>query len=118
MTPEYPEANRRHEDDPTIMVITNDHKYLAATAMLYPDVFESIAKQLDSDLVILPSSVHDLIVLADEDEFDSDMLLRMVDDVNCHNVSRTEILSFNVYGYKKGDMEVTYYTDLVEKEAV
>lgn len=106
------------DDDPLILVITNEHKYLAATAMLYPEFFEEISRDLDSDLVILPSSVHDLIVMPFIDGIDRDVLSSMVEDVNSNHMSKAEVLSYNVYGYKKGDMKVGFFPGVVNEIAV
>lgn len=106
------------EDEPLILVITNDHKYLAATAMLYPEFFEDISNDLDTDLVILPSSVHDLIVLPCIKGMDREVLCSMVEDVNSNHMSKAEVLSFNVYGYKKGAMKVGFYPGITEEIAV
>ena len=108
---------KRLKDEPEIMVLTNDHRYLGATALLYPEVFEEIAEDTDSDLVILPSSVHDLIVLTDAEALDRESLCAMVDDVNRNHMSQSQILSYNVYGYKKGDMKISYYDRLVQEVA-
>ena len=108
------------EDDisgPDIMVLTNRHKYLGATALLYPEVFEKIAVDLNSDLVIIPSSVHDLIILTDNEAYNRKSLCAMIEDVNCNHMNRSDVLSFNVYGYKKGEHEITYYDSLVENVA-
>ena len=103
--------------EPKIFVITNEHKYLAATALLYPQVFEDITKELGSDLVILPSSVHDLIVMPDDAHFEGSGLKEIVEDVNSNHMSKAEVLSTNVYRYKKGDLKVSYYDRLVDDMA-
>ena len=100
--------------EPKIFVITNEHKYLAATALLYPQVFEDITRDLGSDLVILPSSVHDLIVMPDDVHFEGSGLKEIVEDVNSNHMSKAEVLSSNVYRYKKGDLKVSFYDRLVD----
>lgn len=104
-------------EGPDILVLTNQHRYLGATALLYPEIFENIVKETGTDLVIIPSSVHDLIILADNEAYNRKSLCAMVEDVNCNHMSKSDVLSFNVYGYKKGDHKVTYYDGIVEDVA-
>lgn len=49
--------------DKTMWVISNDRGINGAISMLYEDKLHTLATELESDLYILPSSVHEVIVV-------------------------------------------------------
>lgn len=94
------------EEMKNIFIITNQAKINGAAVLLYPNVLKELAEQLRSDkLYILPSSIHELIVL---DECDSiEQLQQMVHHVNQSMVLETERLSDNVYVYDNKEQSIT-----------
>ena len=92
--------NEIPEEEPRMYVISNDQLTYGAAAILYDGVLEQMAEQTGSDLVILPSSVHEVIVLAEEaDDEAIESYRRMVSDINHSIVEPGEILSFSIYYY-------------------
>lgn len=88
-------------DDP-MLVGTNKDKYLGAAILLYPDAFAGIAEKLNEEgLWILPSSVHEVIILPKSEGKDVEELQEMVRGVNAdtENVPSTDYLSDSVYEY-------------------
>ena len=71
--------------------------------MLYDSVLERFANVLGTDLYILPSSVHEVILLPKNDTYNKDILAQMVREVNMEGVPSDEILSDNVYEYNRKD---------------
>lgn len=94
------------EEMKNIFIVTNQAKINGAAVLLYPNVLKELAEQLRSDkLYILPSSIHELIVL---DECDSiEQLQQMVHHVNQSMVLETERLSDNVYVYDNKEQSIT-----------
>lgn len=83
----------------TMYVVSNTSKINGATVMFYPDsVLAKLSEKLEDDLYILPSSIHETIVIratgADPEE-----LAKMVRDVNEAEVSVEERLSNHVYHF-------------------
>ena len=66
--------------------------------MLFPEELKKIADDWGCDLYILPSSVHEVIVLPDLKE-EVETLREMVCDVNENQVDKVERLSNSVYHY-------------------
>ena len=61
---------------------------------------QSIARKLNSDVLILPSSVHETIVLPSSGNLELDYsFIEMVKEVNMTTLASEEILSDNVYYY-------------------
>lgn len=82
-----------------MFVLTNTEKYLGAVQIYYPEVLSQIAEQLKDDFYLLPSSVHEWIIVPAAITAEEDMLLNMVRDINRLGVLAEEVLSNNIYFY-------------------
>ncbi len=81
-------------------VVSNRNKNYGAATFLYPGVMDKLAKKLNDNLIIIPSSIHEVIVIpASADLVEKDNILAMVHEVNSTVVSSEEILSDNIYYY-------------------
>lgn len=86
-------------------VVTNRQNQYGACAMLFPETFQGLAEEYGADLYILPSSVHELIVLpASEDGAGG--FAELVREVNASEVLPEERLSDTVYRYCRRSGEV------------
>ena len=74
-------------------VLSNKDRVNGAAVMFYEGVLKRAADNLGSDLFILPSSVHELIVVPRCAIMHSEDLSNMIADVNDTQVAREEILS-------------------------
>ncbi|SFB83690.1 DUF5688 family protein [Butyrivibrio sp. YAB3001] len=96
----------------SIFVVSNKQNSLGASAVFYPGVLDELSAKLGGDLVILPSSVHETIVMAAPS--DKNALARltwMVKEVNRSVVSNTEILSDNAYFYEAETKKISVITE-------
>lgn len=85
-----------------IYVISNRRMQYGAAVLAEPEVLGDLAHKLQSDLIVLPSSVHELIVIPASGNGDDIKYFRqMVATVNEQEVSPEEILSTSVYRYKR-----------------
>lgn len=89
----------KRKDSVQMYVLTNQEKYLGAACILYPGLLASIAKKFDNDLYILPSSVHECIVMPKSKWYTKEDLSDMVQEINEREVEETEILADHVYFY-------------------
>ena len=89
------------EDEIRMYVLTNRAKLNGASAMLYSDKIKELAKRLQSDLMILPSSVHEVLLLPDDHEQEYAFYRQMVEEVNTTQVEPEEILSYSLYRYSR-----------------
>ena len=87
-------------------VLTNQSKLNGASAMLYSDKIGELADTLQTDLMILPSSVHEVLLLPDDREHQYDFYRQMVEEVNTTQVEPEEILSYNLYLYRREKAEI------------
>ena len=89
-------------------VLTNNKKINGATCLLYPNVLKEFANEINSDFVILPSSIHEVILQPMDKEMTLEELTKIVQDVNKKEVSDTDVLSNHAYIYIKETGMIEY----------
>lgn len=98
-------GNAEEDFDSPMYVLSNKDTQYGATVALYPDVLKQISKQIGSDYYILPSSVHELLILKKKDcDITEKELRSMVREINQSIVSPEEILGNEVFEYR-ADMD-------------
>lgn len=80
-------------------ILTNSQKLYGAAGMLNKHILSNFALTKQSDFYILPSSIHEVLLLPCEQSFEPSGLNKMVQEVNDSQLSREEILSDHVYYY-------------------
>lgn len=93
-----------------MFVITNMTGNYGAVCMLYNGVIQNLATELDDDIVIIPSSVHEVLCVKKEDIGNPSSIVKTVKDVNDNFVDIEERLSYNVYIYSKANNEFSVYS--------
>jgi hypothetical protein len=81
-------------------VMTNREKINGAAEILFPENLDKLSAKFDSDIYIIPSSVHEIIAVSAEGK-DASELQEMVNEVNMNEVSLEERLSNEVYHYDR-----------------
>ena len=104
-------------EDMSMLILTNSDKFFGATALFYPGVQARIADVTGGSYYILPSSVHELIVLPDNGTFDERELARMVQSVNSCEVSPEEQLGNKVLFYNAAADRLMVAVDLDKEKA-
>lgn len=88
-------------------VLSNKDGFNGAASILYPNAMDNIYEVIGKSFFIIPSSIHELIVIPDKDGCEGDMswnfrcnqLLDMIHQVNENEVPEADILSDNLYYY-------------------
>ncbi len=96
----------RDEDTFPMYVLTNRDKRFGAAAMLYSEGIGELAEQLGSDLLILPSSVHEVLLIPDDHSREYSFYRQMVGEVNRTQVEPEEVLSYGLYRYCRGNAKI------------
>ncbi len=94
------------EDDLPMYVLTNKEKRFGASAMLYSEQMKGLADRFGCDLLILPSSIHEVLLLPDDHCQEYSFYRQMVNEVNRTQVGPEEILSFGLYRYNRENAEI------------
>ena len=95
-------------------VVSNSKRFFGATAVLYEDGMQMLADRLDDNLYLLPSSIHEWIVVP-ENFTNLEHLSEIVHEVNFSEVDEEERLSNEVYHYDKRTRQFTIATDVQNK---
>ena len=89
------------EDVPALYVLTDENKTFGASQLYLKDKIREFAKQQDCDVYILPSSIHELLLLrADFPNLEPSYLKEMVYEVNATQVSEEEFLFDGAYKFE------------------
>ena len=89
------------DDNVFMYVLTNMDKCFGVRLLLRKNLLQNIAKKLDSDLIILPSSLHEALILKERYKNDVENLRKMVMEVNDSVVDMQDFLSDNIYFYNR-----------------
>lgn len=91
------------KEEPMILVATTQDAFMGASVIQYPGFLEQAAEKIGKDFFILPSSIHEVLLLPDDGKMDFHELTEMVQSINEAQVAPAERLSDNVYHYDKTD---------------
>lgn len=83
------------------IIVQKSNGLFGAAALLHPDIFRDIAHAKKSDLYILPSSQHEIIVIQARGYLDIKGIQEMVADINVNIVGDDDYLSDSIYHYSR-----------------
>ena len=86
-------------------ILSNKLKIHGATCIAYPNLLEEIANQLQSDLIVIPSSIHEVLIIP-KTYIDSQEKLppnyeSMISEVNDTQLTDDEILGDHAYYFRR-----------------
>lgn len=82
-----------------LLVVTNESGIDGASVLFYPGMLERCADILNGNFYILPSSLHEFLILGEDETMSAKELKTIVKDVNDNVLDPEELLSYNVYHY-------------------
>lgn len=85
--------------DDMMFVLTNSLRNFGAACILYDDILFHISNFLKEGFYILPSSIHEVIIIPERHAPDKNTLNEMVSEVNETQVEPEDVLSDHVYYY-------------------
>ncbi len=88
-------------------MLTNESGYLGASCLLYNHLLKQLSDRLDADLYIIPSSVHEVLLVPATVHMKPADFNRMIVEVNSSQLSSEEILSDHVYYYSRSSDRIT-----------
>lgn len=86
---------------PRMYIVSNEAGINGATAILYKDAIREFAEKMETDFFILPSSIHEVILVPYDESLSRKELKDMVMEVNSSQVAIEEVLSDKVYVYHR-----------------
>ena len=91
-----------------LYVLTNSFGRYGATSVLFPGILKELSEKLGDDLALIPSSVHEFLIIRKKDAFPDKELNEMIRSVNETDVLPEERLSDHAYYYSRADDCVWY----------
>jgi hypothetical protein len=95
------------KDKSSMYVLSNESGVLGAAALYYPKVQEQISDMLNEGYFVIPSSLHEVIIVPDSAGMDAKVLDNMVKDANRSVVQDKDVLSDNVFHFDRDAMALT-----------
>ena len=95
--------DKERKKDTGMYILTNRCKRFGAAELLDKNTLRMIAGQVGDGFIVLPSSVHETIVLPPKDGSEYKTLAEMVRDINDTGVDADERLSYHVYVYSRDE---------------
>ena len=86
-----------------MFVVTNETLLYGGSAIFYPGVMDQLGEVLNGDFFILPSSVHETLVVPDDGRISCHELTAMVMAINEKEVAPEDRLADEVYHYDTRD---------------
>lgn len=82
-----------------LWVLSNEQRAQGASCILYPGLLKQLAEKEKKSFYILPSSIHEVILLTDQGMETHQQLKDMIAEVNRTQVAPEEVLSDSLYYY-------------------
>ncbi len=90
-----------------LFILSNERHANGAACMLYPEVLKNFSEKIGRNIYIIPSSVHEVLLMPETDYMYAKFIREMVREVNDTTVDAEEILSYSVYFYNRSTDEIT-----------
>lgn len=103
---DYNECKSEFSDHVPMYVLSNRSRVEGAACMLYPDLIQDFANVIGSSFYIIPSSIHELLLLPTEHTDESKEIKKMIREINDTQVKTEEILSYSLYLYDKEEGKI------------
>ena len=93
----------KYDDKIDMYVLTNEKRINGAGTMFYDGLLKKFADKIEKDLIIIPSSVHEVILIPKDNEISDEEINEMIGEVNENELETVEILSNHMYLYCRRD---------------
>ena len=87
-------------------VATNEQCSLGAAVMWYPDFRKKVRGMIRGDFYILPSSIHEVILVPESFGLEPERMQEMVKEINQTGVAPEEVLSDSVYYFDGEEIRI------------
>jgi hypothetical protein len=96
------------QPEDTMYVLTNFIRYCGAACVFYPHILDMIGEMLKEDYFVLPSSIHEVIVVPESKGLDAEEMCKMVKEINETQVAPEEVLSDHAYFYRRKERQLMF----------
>lgn len=82
-------------------ILTNKNGSYGAATILYTDKLDKLSNHMKYNLFLIPSSIHEWIIIYDDGTKEIPYLLNMIREVNDTQLEKEQILSYSLYYYDR-----------------
>ena len=101
--------------EPLPYIISNTGRINGCSQILNTDALDNAVEKIGSDILIIPASTREMILLPVECIEQYDMLKQYLEDVNNMDGMVEEILSYNIYSYDSTSKQVDFAEKLLSE---
>lgn len=103
------------DEIPSFYVVTNNVMMNGAAAVFYPGVLDKLSDQFGCDLYVIPSSIHEMMIVPDDGTYSNRALEKILRNANSAVVSSEEQLSNTLYHYDQHNSIFEQYSSFNER---
>lgn len=94
--------------DCPLYVMSNEHQMFGASGLARTDLLKDFVNRIEEDIFVIPSSIHEVLLVPATEDIDVMHLKDMVKCVNSTEVSKEQWLSENIYffGRETNELEI------------
>lgn len=90
-----------------LYVLSNQDEIQGAAYMFDVETMRGISERFGKSLIVFPASIHETIILPDENELDLEEMQQMVRSINGTELDLEDVLSNQVYRFDKDTQELS-----------
>lgn len=109
------EAQPQRNPSEMMFTLTNEEKINGAAVIAYPGLMKRVSELFPEGFYIIPSSIHETLILPKAGDYDPKYLGEIVREVNQTQVAREDVLSDRVYEYDKENDRIVQVPESVER---
>lgn len=91
----------------SLYVLTNEQRFYGAACLLYEELLFDLSQKLQKDFYVIPSSIHEVLLIPATLGMDRDFFNSMIREVNATHLVPEEILSDHVYYYSRQERQLS-----------
>lgn len=88
----------------TMYYLTNEQRHLGATVLLYPETGKMLYEHFKTDIVLIPSSIHEWLILPYDEEMDFYYLCNQMVEINVSVKEAGEMLGEHPYRIRRENL--------------
>lgn len=103
---DYDECMEEFSDSVPLYVLSNKSRVEGAACILYPELIKDFADAVNSSCYIIPSSIHEVLLLPADTIDESREIKNMIKEINDSQVKAEEVLSYSLYYYDREEGKI------------
>lgn len=100
--------DRKDDAGMKMYTCTNAASSCGAEVLAYPEFLTELGEYMGGSYFVFPSSIHEIIVVPESDDFDTESATRMIRDINKNVVSEEDYLSDTLYYFDNKLKKLVY----------